>query len=682
MLPLRAPLFRILILLAAALLPRTGTALDFGVSTPGLTGTPHVDEIDDLGSELRKAAASRDKGRQTLALDALVFTGKAKAADPITTSYILAANEFREHRAEAARLRGDAEQKEVIVSNLEDSVERNPKLRDQLHKQRDALSQLRNDLGRAESKRDRAEAWSAELEEGLRKLMTRLSDGDRRKVDKELISQAEKSAKADVQLGCLALLGALGGDGTVIAIEKAMADFVAEKVKIERKIPGLMGDVHKFEKRMQEEANRTGGRTGGDTQQLYDRARAEAASMRSKAHEYGLLIQGSVDAGAMALAREDSTNLVKKTLPAFAKVLRKTKDRTRLYLYSMIAQADRDEVREWLRGVAQNERDALGRAGAIQALGALADKEAAAWIGGTALGDENHHVRSAAADALARIRVKEGIPALIARLEVEEGRVRTDIGDALVSLTGKDFHGNVELWNRWWADEGAGFEVPPAPERKSALEEALEARGVTFFGITTESEKVLFVLDLSGSMNFSTAARVGPDARPGDSSSLPKSGEKSRLEVAKRDLVRALGGLDNGGIFNMVLYASDVWTWNDDMVEMEEDSRSQALQFVEEVEAVGGTNIYGAMERAFDVAGVGVANKGEWSKPEIDTIFVLTDGQASVGLTTDREEILAYVRDRNRTAGIVIHTIGLSAAHDAELLRRLAEENDGEYVAR
>jgi hypothetical protein len=53
-----------------------------------------------------------------------------------------------------------------------------------------------------------------------------------------------------------------------------------------------------------------------------------------------------------------------------------------------------------------------------------------------------------------------------------------------------------------------------------------------------------------------------------------------------------------------------------------------------------------------------------------------------VGLVITAEPILRYVREWNRTAGIVIHTIGLSGAQDAYLLRRLAEENGGTYVAR
>jgi Mg-chelatase subunit ChlD len=133
-------------------------------------------------------------------------------------------------------------------------------------------------------------------------------------------------------------------------------------------------------------------------------------------------------------------------------------------------------------------------------------------------------------------------------------------------------------------------------------------------------------------------------------------------------------------VFNLVLFASDVETWNDDLVTMDPDARAQVAEFVEKQEAVGGTNIYGSLERALDLAGTKGGN--QWSKTTIDTIYVLTDGKASVGLTTDTEEILAFVRERNKTAGITIHTIGLSNAHDPVLLRRLAEENGGSYVGR
>ncbi len=113
---------------------------------------------------------------------------------------------------------------------------------------------------------------------------------------------------------------------------------------------------------------------------------------------------------------------------------------------------------------------------------------------------------------------------------------------------------------------------------------------------------------------------------------------------------------------------------------MTDDNRSDALRFVEELEAVGGTNIYGSLQRALELA---EATGGDtWSAPKIDTIYFLSDGRPSVGVTTDPDEILSFVQGLNRSAGIVIHTIGLSGAQDAYLLRSLAEQNGGKYVAR
>ena len=143
---------------------------------------------------------------------------------------------------------------------------------------------------------------------------------------------------------------------------------------------------------------------------------------------------------------------------------------------------------------------------------------------------------------------------------------------------------------------------------------------------------------------------------------------------------RSIGELQPGARFNLICYASDVWAWKDDLVEMKDDTRAQVLEYVGALRAVGATNIFGALQAALDMAGA--SGGDEWPAPEIDTIFLLTDGHPSVGVTMDTDEILAQVRDRNRSSGIVIHTIGLGGAQDAYLLGKLAEENGGTYVAR
>ena len=119
---------------------------------------------------------------------------------------------------------------------------------------------------------------------------------------------------------------------------------------------------------------------------------------------------------------------------------------------------------------------------------------------------------------------------------------------------------------------------------------------------------------------------------------------------------------------------------DDEGKRMDPEVRSEVLASLDRLGAVGGTNVYGALKEAFDMAGVD--DEGEWNDPRFDTLYFLSDGKASVGVTQSSRQILDYVRERNRSAGLVIHTIGLSSEQDAYLLRSLAEENGGQYVAR
>ena len=46
------------------------------------------------------------------------------------------------------------------------------------------------------------------------------------------------------------------------------------------------------------------------------------------------------------------------------------------------------------------------------------------------------------------------------------------------------------------------------------------------------------------------------------------------------------------------------------------------------------------------------------------------------------EEILRRVREWNRLSRIVLHVVGVGKDHDAVFMRRLAEENGGQYTRR
>jgi hypothetical protein len=96
-----------------------------------------------------------------------------------------------------------------------------------------------------------------------------------------------------------------------------------------------------------------------------------------------------------------------------------------------------------------------------------------------------------------------------------------------------------------------------------------------------------------------------------------------------------------------------------------ETHRAEAVEYVERLGAFGGTNLYGALKDAF-------------TDPDVDTIFVMSDGEPSVGAVVDplliREEVAAW----NAHRGIVINTIGIGGQF--QVLEWLAEDSGGIHV--
>ena len=79
-----------------------------------------------------------------------------------------------------------------------------------------------------------------------------------------------------------------------------------------------------------------------------------------------------------------------------------------------------------------------------------------------------------------------------------------------------------------------------------------------------------------------------------------------------------------------------------------------------------GTNLYGSLEFAFD-------------DPDVDTIFILSDGEPSVGDIIDPQLIREAIAERNATRNVVINTIAFGA--DLQVLEWLAEDSGGTHVS-
>jgi len=284
------------------------------------------------------------------------------------------------------------------------------------------------------------------------------------------------------------------------------------------------------------------------------------------------------------------------------------------------------------------------------------------------LDDEHWPVRAAVVRELARIRKKESVDLLIARMQKEDGRLLDDITGALRRLTGRDFEPQADPWRIWWEKNRAAFKPPPAPKEGETILGKRDGKAVYFYGIRSQSKRVVFCIDISGSMNFPLDGRGG--SKP------------ARIIRAKKELNQALTALPEDALFNIVVYSVSVKIWKKRMQPANLKSKQAARKFVDRLDPTGGTNIFDALLTSLDVAagGVGKKKRKKGKDPEADTIFFLTDGQPTAGRITDAQQILEEITRRNAVLGVKIHAVGVSKEQNAGFLLNLAKRNHGQYV--
>jgi HEAT repeat protein len=276
------------------------------------------------------------------------------------------------------------------------------------------------------------------------------------------------------------------------------------------------------------------------------------------------------------------------------------------------------------------------------------------------LEDRHWRVRAAAVEALARIRSADSIAPLIARLDAERSRLRALVVQALQKISGKQIEGDAREWRLWWARAREGFVVPlqdPAMDydRGTSRESAVMPTGAQFYGIPVHSDHLILVLDCSGSM-----------AEP--AFVTDESGrEMSRFEVLQKEVERLLLQLPRETVLNIIFFETHLHALKEKSVQLNDFLISKARRFVQSRFAKGGTNLFGALHMAL-------------TDPEIDTIYVLSDGQPTEGSVVDPYLIAEEARRLNADGQLTIHTISIGT--QSELLYQLAEDSGGEYVVR
>lgn len=302
---------------------------------------------------------------------------------------------------------------------------------------------------------------------------------------------------------------------------------------------------------------------------------------------------------------------------------------------------------------------------------------------GLVVRDKVWQVRSAAAFAMAVMRTKAAIPALIRGLDAELKRKQDPwamdvrLHKLLEGLTGQTVaRGEIAPWQQFWAKEGASFTV----QKQTAPGEPKQGdtRYAKFFDLTIESDRVLFVVDFSGSMaEPASLGDTGTSATPG--------GEKStKAQLVVRELKRLVMSLPDGALLNFVVFGDDVRIWRSEgnrptLVRLDDAARDDVLgNFLDGLRPNGPTNLYGALDAALGFGGRGLYDK--YYAAGFDTLYVISDGAPTVGAITDKDEIRRRVREANGLRKITIHCVTFGDQNDTDFLRFMAEENGGRHI--
>lgn len=350
--------------------------------------------------------------------------------------------------------------------------------------------------------------------------------------------------------------------------------------------------------------------------------------------------------------------------------------------------------------VARSGDDELAvRCAAIDGLAALGDP-AAVDVALAALAVPDWQERASAVAALGVVRDQRAITPLVDRLAVEEGRLRADIGAALERLTGRAFGARVELWQGWWNAVRERFVMPTDEELEAAAaarardaEQYSSPAEVSYHGVDTPSRRILFVLDVSGSMDNLVVDRErfkADDYRTW-----------SRMDVVRRELQLVIDGLADHVEFNVLAFATDIDPWRSKPVAANTLQKRAAIEWLEGLETIGGnedkelaavglggtanlqagrTNSHLALMYALGV----VDKKGKRVKDDdytldVDTVFFLSDGEPSVGEYVDPDDILREVVEANELRKVVIHSFALGQFRKT-FMERLAQLSGGTFV--
>ena len=298
-------------------------------------------------------------------------------------------------------------------------------------------------------------------------------------------------------------------------------------------------------------------------------------------------------------------------------------------------------------------------------------------------------VQRSAVPAVVARRSKLAIPVLIDLLDklgFQPSTASYRVRDALVALTGRDFE-SIEDWNKFWKANEASVD-PKSLDDGGTTGVARKKPGSytppTFFDVEILSNRVVFVVDVSGSMQL-----WDKDASGGDGGDWKK---RKRIVRVQKQLTEVVEKLPESAYFNIIAYSDWTKRFEKKPVRATRKVKKNALEFIRGLRPSGATFTDDALVEAL-------------AEQQVDTIVLLTDGVPSRMGQKSRdlmESIPERIHRLNFLSKVIIHAFGfigegelppgssppppnpddenLTPEEFEAFLRKIAEQNGGKFT--
>ena len=228
-------------------------------------------------------------------------------------------------------------------------------------------------------------------------------------------------------------------------------------------------------------------------------------------------------------------------------------------------------------------------------------------------------------------------------------RIEADITRELRRRSGRNIGPFPQRWDTWWrARQATGGSAPAEAEA-----EQLTAAG--FFGLRPMTDRVVFVLDRSGSMQNAF-----------------QGGERTRYEEAIEQLMKLLESLGPQTHFRVILFSGELRIWSDDLRPATSSNLGLVRSWMEHNAPDGATHLQPAVAQAMRLDGRGQLDLAEL---EADTVIVLCDGATAEGPGW----VVPLMQGPNEAACLVFHSVQIGQGGDGTL-EALASESGGDFV--